>query len=136
MRSARIIYVALTLSAAISLGVAQAAPAATQQGNATAVAQQPFLFSYTFNQHLKIGGGNFTLGGRVHLTVKFNNGRVAFKRNVTAQPHAITPGGTIYVETTIASPCAPGNNGYARGYDYTTKTWSPRLPVPICVRID
>ena len=102
---------------------------------ATAAAE-PFLFAYTFNDHLKLGGGNYTVGGRVYVVVKFNNGTTKFARNVTAQPHDITPGGAVYVETTIAAPCAPGDNGYARAYDRTTDKWSPRLPVTICVRID
>ena len=102
---------------------------------ATAAAE-PFLFAYTFNNHLKLGGGNYTIGGKVYVVVKFNNGTVKFARDVTAQPHDITPGGAVYVETTVAAPCAPGNNGYARAYDRTTDKWSPRLPVAICVRID
>ncbi|MFC4535262.1 hypothetical protein [Sphaerisporangium dianthi] len=97
---------------------------------------QPFLFNYTFNGHLKVAGGNFTLGGRVYLAVKFNNGRVAFSKWQTARSHSITPGGTVYVETTVAAPCAGAKNGYARGYDEVTRTWSPRLPVSICQRID
>lgn len=96
----------------------------------------PFLFNYTFNGHLKIAGGNFTVGGRVYLVVKYNTGRVAFSKQVIAQPHSITPGGAIYVETTIAAPCAGWKNGYARAYAYATQTWSPRLPVEICQRID
>ncbi|MEV8633291.1 hypothetical protein AB0395_16685 [Streptosporangium sp. NPDC051023] len=99
-------------------------------------APQSFLFNYTFNGHLKIAGGNFTVDRRVYLVVKYDTGRVAFSRWETARPHSITPGGTIYVETTIAAPCAGGTNGYARAYDDATKTWSPRLPVAICQRID
>ncbi|MFC7384210.1 hypothetical protein [Sphaerisporangium rhizosphaerae] len=97
---------------------------------------QPFLFTYTFDGHLKVAGGNFTVGGRVYVVVKFTTGRVAFSRWQTARTHPITPGGAVYVDTTIAAPCAPGTNGYARGYDEVTKRWSPRLPVTICQRID
>ncbi|MEU4224607.1 hypothetical protein AB0F17_09950 [Nonomuraea sp. NPDC026600] len=97
---------------------------------------QPFLFTYTFNGHLKVAGGNFTVNRRVYLVVKFTTGRVAFARWETARPHPITPGGAIYVETTIAAPCSGFKNGYARGYDEATKTWSPQLPVEICQRID
>ena len=39
-----------------------------------AAAAEPFLFAYTFNNHLKLGGGNYTIGGRVYVVVKFNNG--------------------------------------------------------------
>ncbi|MFI9063810.1 hypothetical protein ACIGQE_18265 [Streptomyces sp. NPDC053429] len=50
-----------------------------------------------------------------------------------AKTNTGVPGGAAYLETDIA---APGNNGYAQAYDYTTKTWSPKLPVAICVRFD
>ncbi|MEU8650718.1 hypothetical protein [Streptomyces sp. NPDC048737] len=129
--------VAVTLGAA-PLAAAPAAPLAPRNIPAAPnQAPQPFLFTYTFNNHLVIGGGNFTVGGRVYVAVKFNNGNVFFARNVIARTHPITPGGAVYVETTVASPCAPGTrNGYAQAYDWTTRTWSPRLPVPICVRFD
>ncbi|MFD1535967.1 hypothetical protein [Nonomuraea guangzhouensis] len=97
---------------------------------------QPFLFTYTFNGHLKVAGGNFTVNRRVYLAVKFTTGRVAFAKWEIARPHPITPGGAIYVETTIAAPCSGFKNGYARAYDEATKTWSPQLPVEICQRID
>ncbi|MGP3955209.1 hypothetical protein ACTWPT_04370 [Nonomuraea sp. 3N208] len=97
---------------------------------------RPFLFNYTFNGHLKIAGGDFTMGGRVFLTVKYDSGRAAFSKWQIARPHSITPGGTIYVDTTIAAPCAGSKNGYARAYDEATKRWSARLPVSICQRID
>ncbi|MFF4198676.1 hypothetical protein [Nonomuraea sp. NPDC001831] len=95
-----------------------------------------FLFTYTFNNHLKVAGGNFTVDHRVFLTVKFNNGVSKFSRWVVARTHPVTPGGAIYVETTIAAPCYGGKNGYAQAYDEATRTWSPRLPVTICQRID
>lgn len=142
-RARRVTAVALSAAAAFALTApaasaapAPAAPAQTESVSAPARAHESFLFQYTFNGHLKIGGGNFTVDGRVTLLVKYNNGNVAFRQTVTAHTHSITPGGAIYVETTIASPCAPGNNGYARAYDHTTGIWSPRLPVPICQRID
>ncbi|MFI6504867.1 hypothetical protein [Nonomuraea typhae] len=109
---------------------------AAHASSATAAQAPSFLFQYTFNNHLKVAGGNFTVGGRVFLTVKFNTGRVAFSKWETARTHAITPGGAIYVETTIAAPCNGGPNGYARAYDKVTARWSPRLPVTICQRID
>jgi uncharacterized membrane protein len=129
------------LSAAANASAASTTSAAGVTSTASASAfnltqAQSFLFNYTFNGHLKVAGGNFTVGSRVFLTVKFNSGRVAFSKWVIARPHSITPGGAIYVETTIAAPCAPGTNGYARAYDEATKTWSPRLPVAICQRID
>jgi hypothetical protein len=134
----------------VALGVSSLSTAAnaspTSPGNITSTASAstvhdlrqaaPFLFNYTFNDHLKIAGGNFTLGGRVFVVVKYNTGQVKFSRWVIAKPHSITPGGAVYVDTTIAAPCAGGPNGYARGYDDATKTWSPRLPVTICQRID
>lgn len=109
----------------------------TSAGAINQLRQAPsFLFNYTFNGHLKIAGGNFTVNRRVYLAVKFNTGRLAFSRWETARPHPITPGGAIYVETTIAAPCSGFKNGYARAYDEATQTWSPRLPVEICQRID
>ncbi|MFD0368537.1 hypothetical protein [Streptomyces sp. NPDC127114] len=142
-RARRITAVAVSAAAAFALTAptassapAPAAPAQPESASAPARAHESFLFQYTFNGHLKIGGGNFTVGGPVTLYVKYNNGTVAFRQTVTAKTHSITPGGAIYVETNIASPCAPGNNGYARAYDRTTGIWSPRLPVPICQRID
>ena len=101
-----------------------------------AAAGEPFLFSYTFDNHLKVAGGNFTMNGAVQLVVRRNNGTTVFARTVTAKPHSVTPGGAIYVDTPISAPCAPGNNGYARAFDKTTQKWSPRLPVAICQRID
>ncbi|MEU7062677.1 hypothetical protein [Streptomyces sp. NPDC046161] len=53
-----------------------------------------------------------------------------------AKTNTGVPGGAAYLETDIAAPCAPGNNGYAQAYDYMTRTWSPKLPVAICVRFD
>ncbi|MGJ6967431.1 hypothetical protein ACSDR0_36485 [Streptosporangium sp. G11] len=124
----------------VALGVPALSAAAnastTSATGVTSTTSAGFLFNYTFNGHLKIAGGNFTVGRRVFLVVKYNTGRTAFSKWETARPHSITPGGTIYVETTIAAPCAGGKNGYARAYDDTTKTWSPRLPVAICQRID
>lgn len=119
-------------AAAIVLGVligispheAAAAPAA------------PFLFSYTFDNHLALGGGYYTMNGWVFVVVKSSDGAVMFSQDVRAKPHSITPGGAVYVQTSIAAPCAPGNKGYARAYDRTTQKWSPRLPVAVCQRID
>ncbi|GAA2803948.1 hypothetical protein [Streptomyces showdoensis] len=142
-RARRATAVALASVASVALIVpaaaaapAPATPVAPETLSVVTKAPDPFLFQYTFNHHLKIGGGNFTVGGRVTLLVKLNNGTVVFRQTVIAQTHSITPGGAIYVETTVSSPCAPGNNGYARAYDHTTETWSPRLPVPVCQRID
>jgi hypothetical protein len=136
--------VAVVLTSVLALGSAPAMAADHAAATEAAVAQSavrqaenaPFLFKYTFNRHLNIAGGYFTTGGKVYLVVKLNAGAVKFSRNVIAHTHPITPGGAIYVETTVAAPCAPGNNGYAQAYDYTTKRWSPRLPVTICQRID
>ncbi|MFD8526146.1 hypothetical protein ACFV0L_01925 [Streptosporangium canum] len=108
----------------------------TSAAGVTSTAPASFLFDYTFNGHLKVAGGNFTVGRRVYLVVKYNTGRTAFSKWETARTHSVTPGGTVYVETTIAAPCAGGKNGYARAYDDATRTWSPRLPVAICRRID
>ncbi|MEU6933666.1 hypothetical protein [Streptomyces sp. NPDC046385] len=143
-RARRMTAAAVSSVAAVALLVpttASAAPAPAAQPVPESVsvatkAPAPFLFQYTFNGHLKIGGGNFTVDGPVTLYVKLNNGTVMFRQTVIARTHSITPGGAIYVETTISSPCAPGNNGYARAFDRTTQTWSPRLPVPVCQRID
>ncbi|MFG3345102.1 hypothetical protein ACGF1Z_08540 [Streptomyces sp. NPDC048018] len=142
-RARRITALAVSSVAAVALAAPTAAPAsaapaaaAPESVSVTTKAPASFLFSYTFNGHLKIGGGNFTVGGPVTLYIKLNNGTIMFRQTVIAHTHAITPGGAIYVETNVSSPCAPGNNGYARAYDRTTQTWSPRLPVPVCQRID
>ncbi|WP_271216664.1 hypothetical protein [Streptosporangium carneum] len=129
------------LSSAANASTASSTSATGVTGTASAVsdlrrAGQPFLFNYTFNGHLKVAGGNFTVGRRVYLVVKYNTGRIAFSRWQVAKTHSITPGGTIYVETTIAAPCSGSRNGYARAYDEATRTWSPRLAVDICQRID
>ncbi len=137
-----LILVAITTATTPSATAAATHSAASARDTAVAptVVQQPqnapFLFNYIFNGHLKLGGGNFTVGGTVYLVVKFNNGTVVFSKKVVAQTHPVTPGGAIYVETPIAAPCAPGNNGYAQAYDYTTSRWTPRLPVAICGRLD
>ncbi|GAA1907160.1 hypothetical protein [Streptantibioticus ferralitis] len=145
-RTRRFAVAAVSTAAAV-LGVTTAAPAvpATPAASSRAVTstdlrkdplRAPFLFKYAFNGHLKIGGGYFTMGGRVALFVRYNNGTVAFSRVVIAQPHPITPGGTIYVETTLLAPCAPFSNAYAQAYDYNTRTWTATLPVTVCVRFD
>ncbi|WP_433679371.1 hypothetical protein [Nocardia sp. CA-119907] len=124
---------AVRLFAAAGLATALAFCAEPSAG----AAAQPFLFNYEFDHHLKVAGGNFTVGGQVYLTLNFNNDARYFSTKVTAQTHPITPGGAIYVETPSAAPCGGGgNNGYAQAYDYTTRTWSPRLPIEICTRID
>ncbi|WP_431912698.1 hypothetical protein [Nonomuraea jabiensis] len=123
----------LTVGVPALSAVADASTAGTLDGLRRA---QPFLFTYTFNGHLKVAGGNFTVDRRVYVAVKYNTGRVAFSKWAIARPHAVTPGGAVYVETTIAAPCAGGNNGYAQAYDEATRTWSPRLQVTICQRID
>ncbi|GAA3034279.1 hypothetical protein [Streptosporangium longisporum] len=115
---------------------AVSAVSAVSASGVTNAASPSFLFSYTFDGHLKVAGGNFTVGRRVYLVVKYNTGRTAFSKWQTARTHSITPGGAIYVDTTIAAPCFGAKNGYARAYDDATATWSPRLPVTICQRID
>ncbi|MEW1843508.1 hypothetical protein AB0392_36660 [Nonomuraea angiospora] len=120
-----------------ALGSAANASTAASAGALDGLRQaQPFLFTYTFNGHLKVAGGNFTVDRRVYVAVKYNTGRVAFAKWQIARPHAVTPGGAVYVETTIAAPCAGSSNGYARAYDEATRTWSPSLKVTICQRID
>lgn len=149
-RWARRSAVTATALAVVGLGVsptatamADAAPAGLPtQARSTAPAgldkapTGPYLFQYTYRGHLKIGGGNFTLGGKVYVVVKFNSGQIKYQGTVTAKTNSGVPGGAVYLETNISAPCAPGNNGYARAYDHSTETWSPRLPVAICVRID
>lgn len=140
----RTIRTLLGVTAAAGI-VALGVPALSAAANASTMSagtfdevrqDRPFLFNYTFNGHLKVAGGNFTMGGRVFLTVKYNSGRAAFSKWQIARPHSITPGGAIYVDTTIAAPCAGSKNGYARAYDEATNRWSARLPVSICQRID
>ncbi len=101
-----------------------------------AAANEPFLFSYVFNTRLALGGGHFTMGGRVLVVVRLNDGTTKFAQNLTAKPHTITPGGTVYVHTNVPQPCRTNNNAYARALDRTTNRWSPRIPVGSCVRID
>ncbi|MFI6180409.1 hypothetical protein ACIA8R_33045 [Nonomuraea sp. NPDC051191] len=146
-RSLRTLFGLTATAAAIALAVpamsvaANASPPTPSDINNPSHAHdlaraRSFLFTYTFNDHLKVAGGNFTVDRRVFVTVKFNNGVTKFSRWVIARTHPVTPGGAVYVETTIAAPCAGGKNGYAQAYDEATRTWSPRLPVTICQRID
>ncbi|MGW2098720.1 hypothetical protein ACWCPX_13640 [Streptomyces olivaceoviridis] len=122
--------------------LARPAPTAADTAAATAVpahqlkASQPYLFSYEYNNHLSLGGGNFTVGGRVYVLVKLNSGAKHYGKWVVARPGQHNPGGTFHVEANIPYSCPPGKNGYARGYDDATGTWSPKLPVSICVRFD
>jgi hypothetical protein len=117
-------------AAAAVVGIAASTPAAS------AAPPEPFLFSYAFDGHLKLGGGNFTMNGEVRVFLRFSPQNTFWSQSVIARPHQVTPGGAIYVETRSAAPCPPGNNGYARALDVATNRWSPRLPVTICVPID
>jgi hypothetical protein len=142
-RTIRTLFGVTATAGLVALGVpALSGPANASAGTASSAAfddlrqARPFLFHYTFNGRLKVAGGNFTVGGRVYLAVRFTTGRTKFHKWETARTHSITPGGAVYVETTIAAPCAGGPNGYAEAYDAATKRWSPRLPVTICQRID
>lgn len=148
-RWARRFTVTATALAVVGLGVAPSATATADaapadvptQGRSTPASLDKapaglYLFQYTYRNHLKIGGGNFTLGGKVYVVVKFNSGKIKYDGTVTAKTNSGVPGGAVYLETNISAPCAPGNNGYARAYDHSTETWSPRLPVAICQRID
>lgn len=111
---------------------AEAAAAPAQQPRGA----QPYVFSYGYNNHLSLGGGNFTVGGRVYVVVKLNSGATHYGKWVVARLGQRNPGGTFHVETHIPYHCPPGKNGYARGYDAATGTWSPKLPVSVCVRFD
>ncbi|MFE5805760.1 hypothetical protein [Streptomyces sp. NPDC056491] len=151
-RWSRRFAVTATALAVVGIGVAPPATAATapadaapaglpaQLRSAPAAADKApeglYLFQYTYRSHLKIGGGNFTLGGKVYVAVKYNTGKVRYSGNVIAKTNSGVSGGAVYLETNISAPCAPGNNGFAQAYDYSTDTWSPKLPVAICVRID
>ncbi|MFD9302542.1 hypothetical protein ACFWCB_07575 [Streptomyces sp. NPDC060048] len=141
--------VAATALAVVSLGFSPMATAtadASPAGLPTQVRSTPasldkapsglYLFQYTYRNHLKIGGGNFTLGGKVYVVVKYNSGQIRYHSTVIAKTNSGVPGGAAYLETNISAPCAPGNNGYAQAYDHSTGTWSPKLPVAICVRLD
>ncbi|MCQ0022865.1 hypothetical protein M4914_07805 [Streptomyces somaliensis DSM 40738] len=113
-------------------GAAGVATAPVQQPKGA----QPYVFSYGYNNHLSLGGGNFTVGGRVYVVVKLNSGATHYGKWVVARLGQHNPGGTFHVETHIPYHCPPGKNGYARGYDAATGTWSPKLPVSVCVRFD
>ncbi|MEV8533695.1 hypothetical protein [Streptomyces sp. NPDC051211] len=99
-------------------------------------APRPYVFNYDWNNHLSLGGGHFTVGGRVYVDVKLNSGATHFRKWVTARPGQRNPGGTFHIETNIPASCPGDKNGYARGYDQATDTWAVRLPVSICVRFD
>ncbi len=120
----------VTAAAVIATTLAGPARADTSQSG------RPFLFTYTYAGHLKVAGGNFTVGGRVYVSVKFRNGVSAFGKWAVARTHPVTPGGAVYVDTPLASPCNGSGNGYAEAYDSVTRTWSARLPVTVCRRID
>ncbi|MFF0772809.1 hypothetical protein ACFYUK_28250 [Nonomuraea wenchangensis] len=120
------------------LGVTAAAVIATTLASPAQAATggRPFLFTYTFAGHLKVAGGNFTVGGRVFVSVKHSNGVSVFGKWAVARTHPVTPGGAVYVDTPLASPCNGSRNGYAEAYDAVTRMWSARLPVTVCRRID
>ncbi|WP_407840771.1 hypothetical protein ACE1OC_37525 [Streptomyces sp. DSM 116496] len=142
--------VTATALAVVGLGVTPTATATTDAAPAglttQALSRTPsspdkapgdlYLFQYTYRGHLKIGGGNFTLGDKVYIVVKYNTDKLRYHSTVIAKSNPPVPGGAAYLETNITAPCAPGNNGYAQAYDHGTGTWSPRLPVAICQRID
>ncbi|WP_298795903.1 hypothetical protein [uncultured Pseudonocardia sp.] len=96
------------------------------------VAPPPFLFSYALDNHLKIGGGYFTVDRDVHVYIRYDTGRVQSAWWVTAHPHPITPGGAIYTDTGLIANCPDGPAGYIQAYDQTTQYWSNRLPTNIC----
>lgn len=137
-RCTRRITIGVAGAALIGLGMASPAPAAPAPDTAAHPykAPQPYVFSYGYNNHLSLGGGNFTVGGRVYVTVNLNSGATHYGKWVVARPGQRNPGGTFHVETRNPYHCPPGKNGYARGYDEATRTWSPKLPVSICVRFD
>ena len=110
--------------------------AGTRPQHVSAAPNEPFLFSYTFDHHLALGGGYYTMNGFVLVVVRLNNGKTMWSQNLRAKPHSVTPGGTVYVHTTIPQPCSTNNNGYARALDRTTNRWSSRIPVGVCVHFD
>ncbi|MFF0558327.1 hypothetical protein [Streptomyces sp. NPDC004266] len=131
------------MAAAIGLAVPGAASAhATPAGAHTLVSAAncaptpPWVSTYAFDGDLKLQGGCFTIGGRVYVMVKLNNGTLYFKRWVTARDHPFLAGGWVNVNTRLHAPCAGASNGYARGYDQTTGKWSARFPVTICTPFD
>ncbi|GGT03522.1 MULTISPECIES: hypothetical protein [Streptomyces] len=143
-RCTRRVTIGVAGAALIGLGLAPPALAAPAPGTSPArtlsahpyKAPQPYVFSYGYNGHLSLGGGNFTVGGRVYVVVKLNSGATHYGKWVVARPGQRNPGGTFHVETRIPYQCPPGKNGFARGYDEATGVWSPKLPVSICVRFD
>jgi hypothetical protein len=76
-------------AAAAVVGIAASTPAAS------AAPPEPFLFSYTFNRHLKLGGGNFTMNGEVHVYLRFSPQNTFWSQSVIARPHQVTPGGDL-----------------------------------------
>jgi hypothetical protein len=52
---------------------------------------KPSLFTYTSNDHLGIGSGQFTTGASVYVVVRFDNGTVEFDRNIVAHPYRGIP---------------------------------------------
>ncbi|MEU2393712.1 hypothetical protein [Streptomyces sp. NPDC007369] len=138
-RFTRRITIGLAGAAVTGLALAPSAlatPAPAAGGAHQLKAPQPYVFSYGYNSHLSLGGGNFTVGGRVYVVVKLNSGATHYGKWVVARPGQRNPGGTFHVETNIPYSCPPGKNAYARGYDKATGVWSPKLPVSVCVRFD
>ncbi|MGW8763035.1 hypothetical protein ACWGN5_11120 [Streptomyces sp. NPDC055815] len=134
---------AAVVAAAISLAVpgatsAHAAPAGAPDAPSlvNCGTTLPWLSPYTFDGHLKLNGGCFTLGRHVFLMVKHNNGTIFFKKWVFAKENPSLAGGWVNTDTGLKAPCAGPSNGYARGYDEATDRWSPRYPVTICVAFD
>lgn len=60
------------------------------------------MFTYPFDNHLAIGGGNFTIGQPVIVRVVRDDGVRELNRQVIARPHAVTPGGAV--STAPATP--------------------------------
>src|SRR4051812_31915129 len=79
---------ALSATALAAIGLAASPAGAAPAGMGTAAGsthiglhkapQGPYLFQYTYRGHLKIGGGNFTLGGKVYVAVKYNSGQLRY----------------------------------------------------------
>ncbi|MCX5232798.1 hypothetical protein ABZY16_04945 [Streptomyces sp. NPDC006553] len=140
-------YATATMAVAMAAAVSLAAPGATSahatparaHGAVSAVncaPTPPWVSTYAFDRDLKVEGGCFTIGGRVYIMVKHNNGTVYYKKWVTARDHPFLAGGWINVNTNLHAPCTGAPNGYARGYDKTTDKWSARFPVSICFLYD
>lgn len=81
---------------------------------------------------IKLNGSHYNLG-QVRVYVRYNSGKVAFSKVITAKANAGYAGGSWGVKTGLFDCSRPGRtpNGYAQAQDVLSGRWSAKLPVHI-----